>query len=508
MSAPTRDDSAESVERYIADALVIDPSAVREALDEGLRPEHFADPEAAALYRASVRCELDGHGADASALLEALLSHGGSRDRWVTRLSDVSIATTTAWVRLRARAVMRHAARRRMEHALRSALSKAPRSSHDVDAWLSVAADAVLAATLTDERRGPVGLCDAINAVAIAATSDVRPKTAPTLTPWPTVNRLSRGLVPGDLCVLAARPKVGKSALALSLALDVATRGRVLLFSMEMTAAEIAGRAIQSISPVPSEVLDGTRRATPDEEEMLSHAATASRDLLLTIDDRSEVTLSDIRARVRSEVSRGPLALVVVDYLGLLKLEKSETREQAVGEAAKQLKVMAKDARVPVLLVCALNRVAEGERPRMSHLRESGQIEYHATKIWFLHRAEEPNALSPNERQTLYLEAQRGAASGGEVSLIYTKSRCQHVEVADEPEPSRQFYPRVVEATGASLTWSPMRFPGEKSDDHGNDRSNGCSEGAAQCKGGVHMPRAQRGAAGEASGPSRADDRR
>jgi replicative DNA helicase len=212
-----------------------------------------------------------------------------------------------------------------------------------------------------------------------------RPGEASVLTGLYEIDNGPGGLFPGELTVLAARPGMGKTSLALQIALHCGRRNRLTYFATaEMGAAELAARKICGMAKVP-----GRKARTGDlSDEEMTAIVEASNEFAcaaLWIDQRPRMTTADIRRGAKRASQKG-LSLVCVDYLGLLRpTDPKLPREQQVSTAAWDLKQLARELHVPVLLVSQLNRQAdENEQPDLRHLRESGAIEQHADAVWFL----------------------------------------------------------------------------------------------------------------------------
>ncbi|HYB97553.1 MAG TPA: replicative DNA helicase [Candidatus Limnocylindrales bacterium] len=209
------------------------------------------------------------------------------------------------------------------------------------------------------------------------------------------LDQLTWGFQRADLIILAARPSMGKTALALNIAENISapTKGAgspVLVFSLEMTATQLVQRMLCSRSRVNMKLLrDGFLSRGGDEQLRLVNAADEMKRAPLFIDDSSTITVSTIRARARRVHARHPLAFIVVDYLQLMAPSKSDVpREQQVAEASRGLKALAKELNVPVMVLSQLNRAADKESrpPRLSDLRESGAIEQDADVVLLMAR--------------------------------------------------------------------------------------------------------------------------
>ena len=207
------------------------------------------------------------------------------------------------------------------------------------------------------------------------------------------LDRMTAGFQGGDLIVLAARPSMGKTALAINIAEHVALHEGlpVAVFSMEMGAAQLAVRIVGSIGRIDQSHLR-TGKLTDEEWPRLTEAIEKLRNISLYIDESAGLTSSELRANARRLARQcGQLGLIVVDYLQLMSGSTSsdENRATELGEISRGLKMLAKELKCPVLALSQLNRSVEtrpDKRPMMSDLRESGAIEQDADIIMFIYR--------------------------------------------------------------------------------------------------------------------------
>ena len=207
------------------------------------------------------------------------------------------------------------------------------------------------------------------------------------------LDRLTAGFQAGDLIVLAARPSMGKTALAINIAEHVALHEGlpVAVFSMEMGAAQLAVRIVGSIGRIDQSHLR-TGKLTDEEWPRLTEAIEKLRNISLHIDESAGLTSSELRANARRLARQcGQLGLIVVDYLQLMSGSTSseENRATELGEISRGLKMLAKELKCPVVALSQLNRSVEtrpDKRPMMSDLRESGAIEQDADIIMFIYR--------------------------------------------------------------------------------------------------------------------------
>ena len=200
------------------------------------------------------------------------------------------------------------------------------------------------------------------------------------------------GLGRGDLVILAARPGMGKTSMALNILLDAGKKSgkQVAFFSLEMSREQLALRLISSECFVDNKKLV-TGKLTDDDWDKIAVAADSLNHSRILIDDDSSVTVADINAKCRRVEDLG---LVVIDYLQLMqsaggKTRQGDNRQQIVSDISRSLKIMAKELNVPVLCLSQLSRANESrtdKRPMLSDLRESGAIEQDADIVMFLYR--------------------------------------------------------------------------------------------------------------------------
>ena len=210
------------------------------------------------------------------------------------------------------------------------------------------------------------------------------------------LDRMTAGLQPGDLIILAARPSMGKTALALNIGEHVAVSEGlpVVVFSMEMGASQLALRMVGSLGRIDQSHLR-TGKLDDDEWGRLSEAVERLGKVSMYIDESAALSPTELRARARRQARQcGQLGLIVVDYLQLMSGSGSvseENRATVIGEISRGLKSLAKELRCPVIALSQLNRSVESrtdKRPMMSDLRESGAIEQDADVIMFIYRDE------------------------------------------------------------------------------------------------------------------------
>lgn len=209
---------------------------------------------------------------------------------------------------------------------------------------------------------------------------------------YPDFDALTRGLQPGTLTLIAARPSMGKTSFALNLAYHAAIEGHhTAFFSLEMGWEELFIRLVASTAQMDSQRLQGGF-VNQAEFASLSDAIGAIAESAIHVDDNPHVGLMDVRGKARRLKAKHGLGLVVVDYLQLMAVPKAESRNVAVADVSRGLKLVARELGVPIVVLSQLSRDSEkrgGEKkPQLSDLRDSGALEQDADLVVFIHRPE------------------------------------------------------------------------------------------------------------------------
>lgn len=250
---------------------------------------------------------------------------------------------------------------------------------------------------------GSVNLVESADAARGAVEAMFQPSRYMS-TPWTGINNVIRGWRPGGLYIIGARPSVGKSLVVQKTALELAKRGNVILETFEMSATEVATRLISSLTGIHLSRLsgaraDGTTTLSDRDKTLIYEARDYLGSLPLRYGDRAATTL-DVREHARDTSMRGPIAGIIVDYLGLMtSVGRVESRVQEVSRFTRELKRLAMEFDCPVIVACQLNRESarDGTRPpSLTDLRESGSIEQDADVVILLSE-DKPSADTKKE---------------------------------------------------------------------------------------------------------------
>lgn len=412
---PTHTSDAEVA--LLAAAFTGHPAAA-EALDL-VTAEDFYQPKHAAVWEACMAARAAGERIDAAV----------ARVPAAGRPFIADLITTEAHPTMApqyARAIAEAATRRRIVDACEG-IRHIATTAHDADTAASEARRRIDEAT--------IGGRDTEAGVDVSALLDATidaldgPDETAVATGWHDLDGILRGgLRPGQLCVIGARPGVGKSVVAANLAAAFAGAGVGVHFaSLEMTRDEVMNRMLANVATVDlGRLMD--HKLTADDWERLSGKSERVRAWPLRVDDTGAQTFAQVASRARATArrmeSRGQrLGLVVVDYLQLMAArDRRMPREQIVGENSEGLKVLAKDLRVPVVALAQVNRGPmdrQDKRPHMSDLRESGRIEADADHVWLLHRQDLVDPNSSTGILELHVAKNRNGVSGQTVEFSF-----------------------------------------------------------------------------------------
>jgi replicative DNA helicase len=269
------------------------------------------------------------------------------------------------------------------------------------------------------------------------------------------LDEITGGFQPGNLIVLAARPAMGKSALATNIAENAAVDfGKaVALFSLEMSEGELAQRFIASRAKLNGESLR-KGRVKPEQWPKVLKATEKLTQAPLFVDDSSDLGVLELRAKARRLHQRHPLGLLIIDYLQLMRPEDPrDGRVEQVGKISRGLKILARELNIPVIAISQLSRAVESrpdKRPMMADLRESGNIEQDADLVMFVYRDEYYNpetTENPGVAEIIIGKHRNGPV--GQVELTFLHRYPKFASIASEGS-----------AAGAAAAYTPSRGTG------------------------------------------------
>lgn len=214
------------------------------------------------------------------------------------------------------------------------------------------------------------------------------------------IDKMTAGLQPSDLIILAARPSMGKTSFAMNIAqhASLVEKTGVAVFSLEMSKEQLVMRLLSSVGRIDSQRIR-TGKLRSEDWPKLTRAVGMLSEAPIFIDDTPAISVLEMRAKIRRLASQHEIGLIVVDYLQLMRGKSTENRTQEISDISRSLKALAKEHQVPVIALSQLNRGLESrtdKRPMMSDLRESGAIEQDADVICFIYRDEVYNKAEDN----------------------------------------------------------------------------------------------------------------
>lgn len=295
-------------------------------------------------------------------------------------------------------------------------------------------------AVLVDAARTPAGIVTRA-ATATDVLLDVfaeieKPEPAISVGLDPLDDMLDGGIRDGELMVIAARPGMGKSALALQMILHAArARVPVTVWSLEMSKEQWIRRALVTLSRVPLKKLRGGKALSPEDYTALAWAAGELHKMPIRIADTTDTTPEGWRLEATREVREHGARLLVIDYIQLMQPDrKAHSREQEVARLSRAVKVASIELDVPIIALAQLNRDAENRVPTMANLRESGAIEADANQIFLLHREIDEATRKP-KAEGLGIVAKNRDGDTGAFPLRYEREFYRFVPVSNKPEP-------------------------------------------------------------------------
>ena len=349
----------------------------------------------------------------------------------------VSMVPTAANAGYYGRIVREQAILRRLVEAGTRIVSMGYTGTGDVDDMVDRAQAEVYDVTdrRTSEDYAPLSdiMGDALN--EIEAISNRGGEMVGVPTGFAELDKLTNGLHPGQMVILAARPAIGKSTLGLDLARAASIKHGLtsVIFSLEMSRNEIVMRLLSAEAQVPLHHMRAGTMSDNDWTKLASKMGAVS-EAPLFIDDSPNMTLMEIRAKCRRLKQRHDLRLVIVDYLQLMTSGKRvESRQQEVSEFSRSLKLLAKELGVPVIAISQLNRGPEqrtDKKPMLSDLRESGSLEQDADMVVLLHREDFYEKESPRAGEADFIVAKHRNGPTQTVTVAFQGHYSRFVDMA------------------------------------------------------------------------------
>ena len=426
-------------EQSILGAMLVYPSLVRMAIDQDLHAEEFYVEAHQRIYRCMMDLADSGQSVDITTLITRLndteqLALAGGAD-YVIKLSDSAVSSANGIFYIDI-VKERYHLRRLIETAEQIAEEGFDTGS-SLDEVLDHAEKEILEVTRSRRASEFQSSKEVVSRVIkeLVALRESDNHITGVRTGYQDLDRMTNGFQRGDLIILAARPAMGKTALALHLGMYTALRnpGAVAFFSLEMPADSLMKRLLSAKSQVEGNKLRGGN-ITDEELNRLNEAGNELGAAKIFIDDSASIKVSQIFSKCRKLMSEHGLSLIVIDYLQLISgsgRNSGDNRQQEVSEISRNLKILAKEMNCPVIALSQLSSSGQQrnhKQPMLSDLREAGAIEQEADIGMILYRedyykkpGEQEERADVNEVVDLNLAKHRNG-SVGHISLVFNKS--------------------------------------------------------------------------------------
>ena len=433
-----------AAEQSVLGSVFISPDSLIFLADE-LVPDDFYKPANKIVFKTMLSLFEKGEPIDATTMGSALTSQGDiSKIGGITYIVELVNSTPTSKnVEHYAKLVKEKATLRKMIADLSDSLSSAYKGDVSIDDIIAKTEKSMLDISNQNTGTGFRDVADILD--THMQMVETRSQTDGVVTGLSTgfvgLDKITTGLHEDNLIILAARPAMGKTALALNIAQYIAVKEKkpVAIFSLEMGAESLIERMLASEGMVEGYHLK-TGNLSVEEWSRLVHAQGNLYDAPIFVDDTAGIRISEIRSKARKLTQEmGGLGVIIIDYLQLITGSKGENRQQVVSEISRELKILAKDLKVPVIALSQLSRAVEqrqDKRPMLADLRESGSIEQDADIVAFLYRdayyqKEQADSQEANKVTELILEKNRHG-SLGTVKLYFHKEYTKFSSVEGE----------------------------------------------------------------------------
>jgi replicative DNA helicase len=421
-------------EASLLGALLIDSDAIVKIADS-VQALDFFEPRHQRIYEAIVQLYESHEAIDVLTLTDRLRSNGHLENvggpAYLTELTN--FVPTAAHVEQYADIVAQKALRRRLIAASKDIVGLGYDESKQLRELIEEAETRLFEVSQTHIKQNVISL-ETILAESFDRLDDLhkdKQKIRGIPTGFKDIDEKLAGFQRSDLVILAARPSMGKTALALNFAHNVAVQANepVLVFSLEMSKEQLVDRLLSMESGVDAWALR-TGNLTDADFEKIGHAMGTLSEAQIFIDDSPGITISDLRTKARREAHQRPLGLIIVDYLQLMsgggRYAGDGNRVQEISEISRGLKGVARELNVPVLALSQLSRSVESRSPQipqLADLRESGSIEQDADVVAFIYREEYYNPETDRKKLTdIFIKKHRNGPTGG-VELYFDNEK-------------------------------------------------------------------------------------
>jgi replicative DNA helicase len=427
-----------SAEKALLGCLLIDNSSLDEISDVGLTQDDFFHPQYGIIFGAIRDLHIEALPFDIVTVSSRLNDHSklekvGGQSALIAICDEIG---SSANIEHYARLIKQKSVLREVVRTATRVMQTGSNFSGDIEAFLQDVEASFFKLTSQTKNTRMMTLKEALyeNLKELERPARAKGEITGVSTGFPSLDSRLLGLQPGQLVILAARPGMGKTALALNWAVAASkqTTLPVAVFSYEMMYAELSMRLLASEA-----CIDARKLKTKDFNEMdlrsISGAIQKLSNIPIYINDNGSTNLLDIRSYCRKIKSERGLAMIVIDYIGLMPIHvKKQSREQEIAEISRGLKMLANELEVPIIALSQLNRSSTSRtdrRPQLQDLRESGSLEQDANIVVLIHREEYYDANTPKKGIAEIIIAKNRNGEPGTVELSWIGSQTKFAEM-------------------------------------------------------------------------------
>lgn len=427
-----------NAEKALMGCLLIDNSSLDEVSDVGLTQDDFYHPQYGIIFQIIRDLHIEALPFDIVTVSSRLNDHGklekvGGQSALVAICDEIG---SSANVEHYARLIKQKSVLREVVRTATRVMQTGSNFSGDIESFLQDVEASFFKLTSQTKNSKMMTLKEALyeNLKELERPARAKGEITGVSTGFQSLDSRLLGLQPGQLVIVAARPGMGKTALALNWAVAAAkqTTLPVAVFSYEMMYAELSMRLLASEA-----CIDGRKLKTKDFNEMdlrsISGAIQKLSNIPIYINDSGSTNLLDIRSYCRKIKSERGLAMIVIDYIGLMPIHvKKQSREQEIAEISRGLKMLANELEVPIVALSQLNRSATSRtdrRPQLQDLRESGSLEQDANIVVLIHREDYYDANTPKKGVAEIIIAKNRNGEPGTVELSWIGSQTKFAEM-------------------------------------------------------------------------------
>lgn len=434
-----------AAEKALLGCLLIDNSSFDEISDVGMTQDDFYHPQYGIIFQAIKDLHLDSMPFDIVTVSSKLNDHGklekvGGQTGLVTICDEIG---SSANVEHYGRLIKQKSVLREVVRTATRIMQSGTNFSGDIESFLQDVESSFFKLTSQTKTNKMMTLKEALyeNLKELEQPARAKGEITGVSTGFKSLDARLLGLQPGQLIIMAARPGMGKTALALNWAVAATkqTGLPVAVFSYEMMYAEISMRLLAAEAAI-----DSRKLKTKDFNEMdlrgISSAIQKLSNLPIYINDTGSTTLIDIRSYCRKIKAEKGLAMIIIDYIGLMPMHvKKQSREQEIAELSRGLKMLANELEIPIVALSQLNRTSTSRtdrRPQLQDLRESGSLEQDANIVCLIHREDYYDANTPKKGIAEVIIAKNRNGEPGTVELAWIGSQTRFTELEfQRPEP-------------------------------------------------------------------------